>query len=67
MRENLRKIKIKKEYKENDEWKKKWIDGYFHMFGQVADENGSDILAIVELEDGTVCEPYAYDVKFIDK
>ena len=40
--------------------------GLFHCWGVVADgEGGTDSIAIVEMEDGTIEGPYLRDVKFV--
>lgn len=47
----------------------KWLGvvGYFHKFGEISDGELTDLVAIIELEDGTVTS-FEYDrIKFLDK
>jgi hypothetical protein len=48
-------------------WNGENVKGYFHCFCQVGNvEEGIEQYALVELEDGTVIQPFAHGIKFED-
>lgn len=42
-------------------------EGHFHGFFQVSDGDGAEPVAVVELEDGSVQEIAAHQIKFAEK
>lgn len=60
-KKNLRHVIVKQS--KNDKGKK----GYFHTWGEFANEDGSDVMGVVELEDGS-CDVFAVvHITFINK
>lgn len=44
--------------------KEKSIKGYFHTWGQVSDEDGAIVVAVIEKEDGNIIQTDCENVQF---
>ena len=58
----LRRVKIK-QYDTDKDSKYVW----FHMFGTFSNEDGSEVLAVVELEDGKVETVFCEKIQFVER
>ncbi len=67
MKDELRPVEIKLIYDTGAFKRGDYTLGYFHQFETLADEDGSDVYALVELEDGTMTETYTTYIKFLDR
>lgn len=72
MKEDLRPVEIDMytdylEFNNKGLYKGNKYKGYFHGFFTIADENGSDCMATVELMDGNIITIGAGHIRFLDR